>query len=54
MEYLKSLMKAAKTHELLLGLVLIIYILTGVKTPGLLADAVDTTIGTIVVIVLAC
>ena len=54
MKDLKSLFKVVKTHELVLSAVLIIYILTGIKTPNFLADALDTTIGTIVVIILAC
>lgn len=54
MNYLKLLLKEVKSHELVVGAILIIYILAGVPTPGFLADLVDTTIGTIVVIVLAC
>ena len=54
MNYLKLLLKEVKSHELVVGAILIIYILAGVPTPGFLADLIDTTIGTIVVIVLAC
>ena len=54
MNYLKLLLKEVKSHELVVGAILIIYILAGVSTPGFLADLVDTTIGSIVVIILAC
>ena len=45
MNYLKLLLKEVKSHELVVGAILIIYILAGVPTPGFLADLVDTTIG---------
>lgn len=54
MNYLKVLLKEVKSHELIVGAILIIYILAGVPTPEFLADLTDTTIGTIVVIILAC
>lgn len=53
MNYLKLLLKQVKSHELVVGAVLIVYILAGVSTPDLLADFIDTTIGSIAVIVLS-
>ena len=53
MNYLKSLLKDVKAHELFVTALLIIYILAGISTPEILANLIDTTIGTIVVVVAA-
>jgi hypothetical protein len=50
---LKSLVRAEKRHELILAVLLFVYALFDLPTPEGLAKLVDTTIGNIVVVVLA-
>ena len=42
MKYLKKLIKADKRHEILLGIVFVMYIILNVKTPTPLAKFIDT------------
>lgn len=53
MQNLKDLIKAENRHQLVLGIVLIIYIIMNVKTPKILSDLIDTIYGNIVVVVIA-
>jgi hypothetical protein len=53
MKNLNDLLKAEKRHQLLLGIVMIIYILMNIQTPGPLAGLVDNLYGNIAVILLA-
>ena len=53
MKNLNDLLKAEKRHQLLLGVVFVIYILMNVRTPGALAGLVDNMYGNIAVIVIA-
>ena len=53
MKYFNKLLKAEKSHEVFLGIVFIIYILLNVDTPSPLVPFIDTTLGSIVVVVLA-
>lgn len=50
---LKSLVRAEKRHELILAVLLFVYALFDLPTPEGLAKLVDTTIGNVVVVVLA-
>ena len=50
MKFLKSLLK--NKQELYLTLVLVIYILFNFKTPELLTNLIDTTIGKVVIFLL--
>ena len=54
MDFLKTLIKDVKAHELLVSIVLIFYILTGVTGPNFLADFADTSVGTITIVVISC
>ena len=53
MKNLNDLLKAEKRHQLMLGVVFVIYILMNVKTPRTLAELVDNLYGNIVVVVIA-
>jgi hypothetical protein len=53
MKNLNDLLKAEKRHQLMLGVVFVIYILMNVKTPRTFAGLVDNLYGNIVVIVIA-
>ena len=53
MKNLNDLLKAEKRHQLMLGVVFVIYILMNVQTPRTLAGLVDNLYGNIVVVVIA-
>ena len=53
MKYLKKLIKADKRHEILLGIVFVMYIILNVKTPTPLAKFIDTPLGYIIIAVTA-
>jgi hypothetical protein len=53
MKNLNDLLKAEKRHQLMLGVVFVIYILMNVQTPQTLAELVDNLYGNIIVIVIA-
>ena len=53
MKNLNDLFKAEKRHQLMLGVVFVIYILMNVQTPRTLAELVDNLYGNIVVVVIA-
>ena len=53
MKYFKKLIKADKRHEILLGIVFVIYIILNVKTPTPLANLIDTPLGYIIIAVTA-
>ena len=53
MKNVKKVMKADKPHEILLGVVFVIYIILNVKTPAPLAQFIDTPLGYIIVAVVA-
>ena len=53
MKNLDNLLKAEKRHEVFLGVVFIIYILLNVDTPSGLSTLIDTSLGYIIVAVLA-
>ena len=53
MKNLNDLLKAEKRHQLLLGVVFVIYILMNVQTPRTLAGLVDNLYGNIAVVVIA-
>lgn len=53
MKYLRSLLKSERKHSVVLEVLLSIYVLFNIQTPFGLAKLVDTTIGNVVVVVLA-
>lgn len=53
MKFLKDLMKAEKKHSLVLELLFVIYIMFDIETPVELAKLVDSSMGNIVVVLLA-
>ena len=53
MKNVKKLIKADKRHEILLGVIFVMYIILNVKTPALLAQFIDSPLGYIVVAVTA-
>ena len=53
MNYFNKLLKAEKSHEVILGIIFIIYILLNVNTPSNLSQLIDTPMGNIVVVVIA-
>jgi len=53
MQNLNDLIKAEKRHQVVLGVVLILYIILNVKTPKMLSQWIDTIYGNIVVVVIA-
>ena len=53
MKYIKSLLNAEKKHSIVLEVLFLIYVLFNIQTPLVLAKLVDTTIGNVVVVVLA-
>jgi uncharacterized membrane protein len=53
MKNLNDLLKAEKRHQLLLGVVFVIYILMNTRTPQTLAGLVDNLYGNIAVVVIA-
>ena len=53
MKNLNDLLKAEKRHQLLLGVVFVIYILMNARTPQTLAGLVDNVYGNIAVVVIA-
>ena len=53
MKYFKKLIKADKRHEILLGIVFVMYIILNVKTPTPLAKFIDTPLGYIIIAVIA-
>ena len=53
MQNFSDLIKAEKRHQLVLGVVLVLYILLNVKTPDMLSSWIDTIYGNIVVVVIA-
>jgi hypothetical protein len=50
---MESLLKKQNTGQLILVVLFIIYLIMGYKTPGPLADVVDTIYGKVIVVVLA-
>ena len=50
---MESVYKTARKHEMLLTVLLVLYIILNVPTPGLIAPHVDTPLGNIVVVVIA-
>jgi hypothetical protein len=53
MQNFSDLIKAEKRHQLVLGIVLVLYILLNVKTPEMLSNLIDSIYGNIVVVVIA-
>ena len=53
MKNLDNLLKAEKRHEVFLGIVFIIYILLNVDTPSGLSKLIDTSLGYVIVAILA-
>ena len=53
MQNFSDLIKAEKRHQLVLGIVLVLYILLNVKTPDMLSNWIDSIYGNIVVVVIA-
>ncbi len=53
MKLLKNLMKAEKSHSLVLEILFVLYIIFDIDTPHELAKVVDTTTGNVVVVLLA-
>jgi len=53
MKLLKELMKGEKTHSLVLEILFVLYIIFDVETPHAIAEIVDTTMGNVVVVILA-
>lgn len=49
----KKFIKAEKSHQLLLSVVFVIYILLNVQTPKMLAGLVDNLVGNVVVVLVA-
>jgi len=52
MNVLKKLMKEAKAHEMVLGVLFVVYIVSGVKMPEMIASLVDSMMGQIVIMLL--
>ena len=53
MKNLNDLLKAEKRHQLLLGVVFVVYILLNAQTPSSIAGLVDNVYGTVAVIIIA-
>lgn len=53
MNILKSITKEGRLHEVVIAILLIVYILSGVKTPAELSSSLNTTAGKVVVALLA-
>ena len=53
MQNFSDLIKAEKRHQLVLGIVLVLYILLNVKTPDMISNWIDSIYGNIVVVVIA-
>lgn len=52
-KYLKKLLSFEKVHQLVIVVLLVLYLLLDVEIPFYLANLVDTTVGNIVVVLLA-
>lgn len=52
-KYLKKLLSFEKVHQLVIAVLLVLYLLLDVETPLYLANLVDTTVGIVVVVLLA-
>jgi hypothetical protein len=52
-QMLESAFKSCRKHELLLSVLMAIYIVLNVPTPGIIAPYVDTPLGNIVVVLIA-
>ena len=53
MKNLKKLIATENRHQIILGVVFLIYIVTSVPTPDFLAQMVNTSVGTAIVVILA-
>ena len=53
MKNLKKLIATENRHQIMLGVVFLIYIVASVPTPEFLAEMINTSVGTAVVVVLA-
>lgn len=52
-QLVKDIMKGEKKHELLIGVILIIYLIFDIPMPKALSKSIDTKIGNVVVVLLA-
>ena len=51
-QLVKDIMKGEKKHELLIGVILIIYLIFDIPMPKALSKSIDTKIGNVVVVLL--
>lgn len=53
MQNLKKLIATENRHQIILGVVFLIYIITNVPTPDFIAQMINTSVGTAIVIIIA-